>query len=1022
MGYRGRSAGYNRGGGRGRGGGGRGRGRGGRGRGGRGGRGGGGGGDGGDRPPPGLRGKDLGLWYARRGREKKEKIEESTRAQVRLTREQESSIQRVLGDGRDLDLPRADPFRTKHYHDAFDRPVPALPKDEAAAVSKQIAEDHTAKTKNASFERLKPFRERLPSFKMRAEVLRAVRDNQVIVISGETGCGKTTQVPQFILDDWIQANKGADCRIVCTQPRRISATSVAERVAAERGERCGGDTSSTGYSIRLDSKLPRTRGSITFCTTGILLRRMVSDPMLEGISHVILDEIHERDILSDFLLIILKDLLPNRPDLRVILMSATVNAETFAAYFNNATMLEIPGFAYDVEEIFLEDFIEKTRTQIAPPSRSPRRLRGEEREKFEEEQDNYDEFLHSIQPKYSRATLDSLYNFNANDQIDIDLVMGVIEHIDSQAAGAVLCFLPGWGEISDLHKKLTQSPRFGNASKYWVLPLHSMIPPHEQRKVFDNPPAGVRKIVLSTNIAETSITIDDVVYVINTGKAKEKSYDATNQISALQAEWISRASCRQRRGRAGRVQEGVCYHLFTCYHHRNMKEYQVPEILRTSLEELCLQIKMLRLGLVRPFLAKALDAPDDKTVGQALTLLHNLDALDSKENLTPLGYHLSRLPVNPRIGRMIIFGSLFECLDPVLTIAASLSFKDPFVMPINRQAEVDRVKKEFAGDSKSDHIAFLRAFHGWEQAWREHRQREYCWDNFLSGSTLKMIRDMKTQFLNLLQDIGFVGRTREAISKCNINSRNEKLVVAVLCAGLYPNVASVYHSHGKAFGKRPPKLKTREDGTVALHPKSVLADETVIPTKWLVYHHKMKTVKIYLYDASMIPPFPLIFFGGDVKVTREGENELIAVDDFIKFHSPVNTARLVQGLKVKLDQVLSRKIDDPRLDIQETMGTLIPVIVDLITTEDVSERDYLRQRRRAEDEYYRARDKSRPSSSSSSSSRGGRGGRGGGYGRGRGRGGYGRGRGGRYGGASYRDDDDDEDTARANLEEDPYWD
>ncbi|XP_074635335.1 ATP-dependent DNA/RNA helicase DHX36-like isoform X1 [Acropora palmata] len=811
-------------------------------------------------------------------------------------------------------------------------------------------------SKGTRYAAMQEFRRKLPAYDMREELLKLIKSEQVLVISGETGCGKTTQVAQFILDDAIEQGCGSTCRVICTQPRRISAISVAERVAAERGESCGGN-SSVGFQIRLESKLPREQGSILYCTTGILLRWLVSDPLLSGTSHIILDEIHERDVLSDFLLIIVRDLLLKRPDLKLVLMSATLNSEMFSSYFGNCKMAHIPGFTYPVQEFYLEEIIEKTgyhvdqdrnqRAQRPEPKWKKYRDRGTKslakdnwiaKSQQEDKEMMWKHHLDSIQHKFSPRTIATLNNMYM-EKIDLDLVVRVVTHISlHMEEGAILVFLPGWDDISKVHDKLKEEKMF-SSDKFRIIPLHSMMPSTNQKEVFDRPPEGVRKIVIATNIAETSITIDDVVFVVDGGKVKEKTYDVQNKIACLQPVWISKASSRQRRGRAGRVQLGYCFHLFTKYHADTLEDYQLPEMLRTPLEELCLQIKILKLGMIRPFLAKALQPPEDQAVINALEVLHQLNALDANEELTPLGYHLATLPVDPRVGKLILFGAIFSCLDPVLTVASVLGFKDPFVSPLGKQKEAERARAYFAGDTRSDHLALLRAFQGWEQASRGGREREFCWRNFLSGNTMKMIKDMKQQFSSLLRDIGFLDSSDPKATSANHNSENLKLVKAILCAGLYPNVAKI--EHHRTF-KRPPILRTLEDGRVYLHPKSVNAQVIVFEDNFLIYHEKMKSSSLFLYDSTMIAPFPLLFFGGDITVFKEEGQETVAVDDFIKFKSPTRIANLVKELRVELDKLLKQKIAEPKMKLSAGTGVgskenaLLRAIIDLITSEENS--------------------------------------------------------------------------------------
>lgn len=692
-----------------------------------------------------------------------------------------------------------------------------------------------------------------------------------------------------------------------------------------------------------------------YCTTGILLRWLVSDPFLLGTSHIILDEIHERDVLSDFLLIIVRDLLPKRPDLKLILMSATLNSEMFSSYFGNCKVAHIPGFTYPVQEFYLEEIIEKTGYHVDQdrklgirrhqPKWKQYRDRGtkcfvKDGGNAESQEDDkemmWKNYLDTIRHKYSPKTITTLQNMDM-EKIDLDLVVSVVTYISlHMEEGAILVFLPGWDDISKVHDKLKDVKVF-SSGKFRIIPLHSMMPSANQREVFDRPPKGVRKIVIATNIAETSITIDDVVFVVDGGKVKEKTYDVSNKIACLQPVWISKASSRQRRGRAGRVQPGYCFHLFTKFHADALEDYQLPEMLRTPLEELCLQIKILKLGMISPFLTKALQRPEEQAVTNALEVLHQLNALDANEELTPLGYHLAALPVDPRVGKMILFGAIFSCLDPVLTVASVLGFKDPFVSPLGKQKEAEVARSNFAGDTRSDHLALLKAFQGWEQALRQGRERDYCWRNFLSGNTMKMIRDMKQQFSSLLREIGFLDSADPKAPAANQNSENLKLVKAVLCAGLYPNVARI--EHHRTF-RRPPILRTHEDGRVYLHPKSVNAQVTSFEDNFLIYHEKMKSSSLFLYDSTMIAPFPLLFFGGDISVFEEEGHETVAVDEFIKFKSPTRIANLVKELRVELDKLLKQKIAQPKMKLSAGTGAgskeiaLLRAIIDLITSEE----------------------------------------------------------------------------------------
>ncbi|CAN1277701.1 DExH-box ATP-dependent RNA helicase DExH1 [Linum perenne] len=744
-------------------------------------------------------------------------------------------------------------------------PVPSQKDSAQEKLSLELKRKQDELRASNGVKEIQSFREKLPAFKAKAEFLKAVTENQVLVISGETGCGKTTQLPQYILEEEISALRGGTCSIICTQPRRISAISVAARVSSERGETLG---ESVGYQIRLESK----RSALTrllFCTTGVLLRQLVQDPNLNGITHLLVDEIHERGMNEDFLLIILRDLLPRRPDLRLILMSATINADLFSKYFGNAPTIHIPGFTFPVAEFFLEDLLEKSRYRIQPESenmqgnsRRTKRRRDQDSKKDPLTELFEDIDIDSHYKNYSPSTRLSLEAWTGS-QLDLGLVEANIEYIcRSEGDGAILVFLTGWDEISKLLERIKGNRLLGDQSKYLVLPLHGSMPTINQREIFDQPPPNKRKIVLATNIAESSITIDDVVYVIDCGKAKETSYDALNKLACLLPNWISKASAHQRRGRAGRVQPGVCYRLYPKVIHDAMLQYQLPEILRTPLQELCLHVKSLQLGAVGSFLGKALQPPDALSVQNAIELLKTIGALDDAEELTPLGRHLCTLPMDPNIGKMLLIGSIFQCLDPALTIAAGLAHRDPFVLPIDRKNEADAAKQSFAGDSCSDHIALVKAFEGYREAKRTRSERSFCWENFLSPVTLRMMEEMREQFRVLLTDIGFVDKSK---GNGNQYSQDMEMVSAVLCAGLYPKVVQC-----KRRGKRT-AFYTKEDGKVDIHPASVNAGVHLFPLPYMVYSEKVKTTGIYVRDSTNISDYALLLFGGSLTPSKNGD-------------------------------------------------------------------------------------------------------------------------------------------------------
>eukprot|EP00268_Persea_americana_P060367 TRINITY_DN7508_c0_g2_i2.p1 TRINITY_DN7508_c0_g2~~TRINITY_DN7508_c0_g2_i2.p1 ORF type:complete len:1202 (-),score=258.97 TRINITY_DN7508_c0_g2_i2:563-4168(-) len=780
---------------------------------------------------------------------------------------------------------------------------------------------------SAEGQQMQELRRSLPAFKERDALLKVISDNQVVVVSGETGCGKTTQLPQYILESEIEAARGAACSIICTQPRRISAMAVSERVAAERGEKLG---ESVGYKVRLEGMKGRdTR--LLFCTTGILLRRLLVDRNLKGVSHVIVDEIHERGMNEDFLLIVLKDLLPRRPELRLILMSATLNAELFSSYFGGAPMLHIPGFTYPVRTHFLENVLELTGYKLTPynqiddygQDKSWKMQKQALRKRKSQIASVGEDALEAADfKKYSMRTRESLSCWNP-DSIGFNLIENVLCHIcREQRPGAVLVFMTGWDDINSLKDQLQANPILGDPSTVLLLACHGSMASSEQRLIFEKPENGVRKIVLATNMAETSITINDVVFVVDCGKAKETSYDALNNTPCLLPSWISKAAARQRRGRAGRVQPGECYHLYPRCVYDAFADYQLPELLRTPLQSLCLQIKSLQLGSISEFLSRALQSPEPLSVQNAVEYLKIIGALDEQENLTILGRHLSMLPVEPKLGKMLILGAIFNCLDPILTVVAGLSVRDPFLMPFDKKDLAESAKSQFSARGYSDHLALVRAYQGWKDAERQQAGYEYCWRNFLSLQTLKAIDSLRRQFLFLLKDAGLIDNST---GTCNMWSNDEPLIRAVICAGLYPGISSVVNK------EKSISLKTMEDGQVLLYSNSVNAREQKIPYPWLVFNDKVKVNTVFLRDSTAVSDSILLLFGGDV--SQGGlDGHLKMLGGYLEFFMKPALADTYLKLKRELDELIHDKLLNPTTDILAN-GNILSA-VRLLVSED----------------------------------------------------------------------------------------
>nr|XP_019548139.2 putative ATP-dependent RNA helicase DHX57 [Aedes albopictus] len=850
------------------------------------------------------------------------------------------------------------------------------------------------KQNNGAYKDMLRHRKQLPAWSMMSDIIEAMESHSVLVISGETGCGKSTQVPQFILDNWLFQSSKLDGKvphveIICTQPRRISAIGVAERVAEERVEKVG---NTVGYQIRLENKISSST-RLTFCTTGILLRRLQSEPMLSNVTHILVDEVHERSEESDFLLLILKQLLEKRSDLKVILMSATLNSNLFSSYFGDVPVLDIPGRTFPVEQLFLEDILEKSGFVLEADSQFCRKLRKGEEEQLLQELEYADVKAANAAPAktikdenlkmadmfarysdYSKATCKTLYLMDPlriNPELIEHVLRYIVEGTDHgwPQEGSIVIFLPGLAEIQTIHEALSDSKLFGpRENKFILVPLHSTLTNEEQALVFRKAPKGKRKIVLSTNIAETSVTIDDCVFVIDCGQMKEKRFDSNRNMESLDVVWVSRANALQRKGRAGRVMPGVCIHLFTRPRFTNhILGQPVPEIHRIPLEPLLLRIKTLETlqgSSLKEVLMGTIEPPSEENIEAAKKRLIDVGAFDLGENLTSLGHHLATLPVDVRIGKLMLFGAIFQCLDSVLTIAACLSYKSPFVSPFTKRDEADSRKRQF-GIANSDHLTMLNAYRKWKETTKRSRYAAHCYaeENYLSTKTLQTIGEMKYQFLELLVSIGFVpidlsGRRGKFVkdelleltgSDINSNGENNRLLAAILCAALYPNVIKVLTPE-KSFisgaGGAVPRLpqpsdlrfKTQQDGYVFLHPSSINSKFGHFNSPFLVYQEKVKTSRIYIRETTMVPLLPLVLFSGsDLRIELHGGDFVILLEDgWIALQAETHqVAEMMKFLRLELAKMLELKISDPLLNLanHEQGRKVIGTIVQLITKE-----------------------------------------------------------------------------------------
>ncbi|KAG9825662.1 ATP-dependent RNA helicase A, partial [Aureobasidium melanogenum] len=639
------------------------------------------------------------------------------------------------------------------------------------------------KTSTPAYQEMLITRSNLPMFQFRDIALDAVEKNQVTILCGETGCGKSTQMPAFILEH--ELSLGRPCKIYCTEPRRISAISLAQRVSEEMGEdkkAVGTARSLVGYAIRLES-MTTAQTRLVYATVGIVLRMLESTKGFDEVTHLVIDEIHERSIDTDFLLIVLRALMIRRPDLKVVLMSATVDAQRFSSYLGNAPIVTVPGRTFPVAAKYLEDAIELTGHTIEDGS--PKTADADE-DDLEAGSSEATIAAAKQLTGYSPKTVRTLAGFDEY-AIDYTLIVKLLEKIAydpsyTQFSQAILVFLPGLAEIRSLNDFLGGHPAF---SKGWlVYPLHSTFSSEEQQAAFKVPPPGMRKIVLATNIAETGITIPDVTAVIDTGKHKEMRFDERRQLSRLIQSFISRANAKQRRGRAGRVQEGICFHLFTKYRHDEiMAPQQTPEMLRLSLQDLVMRVKICKLGDIEQALSQALDPPSLKNIRRAIDALIDVGALTSSEELTPLGNQLAKLPLDAQLGKLILLSSVFGCLDFALSVAATLSSKTPFVAPMGAKKQADTVRLGFKRGN-SDLLTTYNAYCAWRKACTTPgiSEQQFCRKNFLSPINLGNIEDLKSQLLASLSDAGFVSLEsgqRAALSRVRNSGRGPRSFVTV---------------------------------------------------------------------------------------------------------------------------------------------------------------------------------------------------------------------------------------------------
>ncbi|KMP09170.1 pre-mRNA splicing factor ATP-dependent RNA helicase PRP16 [Coccidioides immitis H538.4] len=757
----------------------------------------------------------------------------------------------------------------------------------------------------------------LPAWAMQDAIVQAVNTYQVTIISGETGSGKSTQSVQFLLDDMIRRDLGSTANIVCTQPRRISALGLADRVSAER---CSAVGDEVGYIIRGDSKFKSGATKITFMTTGVLLRRLQVGgnslaESLADITHVVVDEVHERSLDTDILLAILKEALKARRDLKLILMSATLDSDLFVRYFggeNQVGRVNIAGRTFPVEDIYIDQVVQLTDLNQASVV------------------SNWDESPGTLDEREELSVGKALQRLGKG--ISYDLIAATVRHIDAELQdqpGGILIFLPGTMEID---RCLATMRDFSFAH---LLPLHASLTPNEQKRVFSAAPKGKRKVIAATNVAETSITIEDVVAVIDTGRVKETRYSPADNIVRLEETWASQAACEQRRGRAGRVRNGTCYKLYTRNAENNMASRPAPEIQRVPLEQLCLSVKAMKgIEDVAGFLAKTLTPPDTAAVKGAIGTLHRIGALDN-DQLTVLGRYLSIIPADLRCAKLMVFGVIFGCLEACVSIAAILTAKSPFASPKDQRDEAKAARASFStgdGDLLIDMVAY--------QQWSERvklqgyrRTLAWCNDNFLVPQTLRDITSNRAQLLTSLKEVGILpvgyrGDGELSERRWNRHNTNWQLLRALIAGAFNPQVASISFPEKRFAASmtgtievdpeaRTIKYFNEENGRVFVHPSSALFDAQSFSgaAAYVSYFSKMATSKVFVRDLTPFNAYSLLLFGGPITLDTHGRG--LVVDGWLSLRGWARIGVLVSRLRMLLDKALARRLDNLDLDISE---------------------------------------------------------------------------------------------------------
>ncbi|KAJ8496711.1 hypothetical protein ONZ51_g929 [Trametes cubensis] len=609
-------------------------------------------------------------------------------------------------------------------------------------------------------------RKSLPIYKLREPLLQAIREHQVLIVVGDTGSGKTTQMTQYLAEEGF-ADKG---KIGCTQPRRVAAMSVAKRVAEEVGCRLGQEV---GYTIRFeDCTSPETR--IKYMTDGMLQRECLVDPDVSQYSVIMLDEAHERTIATDVLFGLLKKAIKRRPDLKLIVTSATLDAEKFSKYFFGCPIFTIPGRTYPVE------------------------------------------ILYTKEPE--------------TDYLDASLITVMQIHL-SEPPGDILLFLTGQEEIDTACEILYERMKAlgPKVPELIILPIYSALPSEVQSRVFEPTPPGARKVVVATNVAETSLTIPGIYYVIDPGFSKQNAYDPRLGMDSLVVMPISQAQARQRAGRAGRTGPGKCYRLYTEAAFRNeMLPNSIPDIQRTNLAHTILMLKAMGINDLLSF--DFMDPPPAQTMITALESLYALSALDDEGLLTRLGRKMADFPMEPPLAKMLIASVELGCSEEILSIVAMLSVQSVFYRPKEKQGQADSKKAKFH-QPEGDHLTLLTVYNGWKAS---NFSNPWCYENFIQARSMRRAQDVRKQLL------GIMDRYKHDIISAG---KDYNRVRRAICSGYFRNAAKKDPQEG---------YKTLVEGTpVYIHPSSALFNRN---PEWCIYHELILTTREYCHNVTAIEP------------------------------------------------------------------------------------------------------------------------------------------------------------------------